>query len=58
MDPVVIETERVKKLSVSDNDEDKGGEDTSLSCLDIFSADFDPTAAIYSPDLVTIIFIP
>ena len=57
MDAVDDESEQIKKLSISEsNDEDdgKGGEDESLSRLDIFSADFDPAAAIYSPDLVTI----
>ena len=58
MDPVDDETEQIKKLSISesnDEDEDKGEDGKSLSRLDIFSADFDPAAAIYSPDLVTLI---
>ena len=58
MDLVDSETDQIKKLSISESngeDEDKGedkGEESGS--LDIFSADFDPIAAIYSPDLVTL----
>lgn len=55
MESVHSETDQIKKLSIgesNDEDEEKGEEDDSLSRLDIFSADFDPAAAIYCPDLV------
>ncbi len=59
MESVDSETDQIKKLSISesnDEEEDKGEEDESLSSLDIFSADFDPAAAIYCPDMVIFFF--